>query len=92
MAIINKVIVSSRLESGDSIDVSVKAVDKPLSLEDKALLERNITSKILPHVEDTLYFSVRKQSGLSGKNKENWNKLKTINDVNKVVNEIFEVK
>ena len=34
MAIINKVIVSSRLESGDSIDVSVKAVDKPLSLED----------------------------------------------------------
>ena len=61
MSVINKVVVSSRLESGDDIDVSVKAVDRPLSKEDKAKLDASISQKIVPFIDDVLYFRVRLQ-------------------------------
>ena len=55
----NKVIVMMRLENGNDIKCSVKATGKPLSDKDKKLLLNNIKNKMLPHIDDMLYFTVR---------------------------------
>lgn len=47
MSVINKVIVTCRLETGDDIDVSVKATDKPLGSKERKELDRRIAQSIL---------------------------------------------
>lgn len=59
MSVINKVIVTCRLKTGDDIDVSVKATDKPLGSKERKELDRRIAQSILPEVEDTLYYKIR---------------------------------
>lgn len=90
MSVINKVIVTSRLEDGNDIDVSVKAQDRPLSAKDRAELDSRIKHSIVPNISETLYLKVRLQSGTMGRNKDNWNKLHTIDDLNEVLDKIFK--
>lgn len=87
MAVINKVIVSSQLENGDSIDVSVKATDKPLSSKNRDDLNKKIQQYIIPALSETLYMRVRVTID---KKKDNWNKIKTIKELNGVLDKIFE--
>lgn len=87
LSVINKVIVTSQLDDGDSIDVSVKAVDKALTHDDKAELLRRIQQSIVPHLDETLYMKVRLTNG---KNKDNWNKIKTVSELNAILDKIFQ--
>lgn len=86
MSVINKVIVTCRLETGDDIDVSVKATDKPLDSKERKELDRRIAQSILPRVEDTLYYKIRLTNN---KKKDNWNKIETISEVNSILDSIF---
>lgn len=90
MSVVNKVIVTSRLETGDDINVSVKAEDRPFSSTDRKELDRRIAQSIIPNVENSLYFKIRLQQGVKGKDKSNWNKLKSIAEVNAILDEIFK--
>lgn len=86
MSVINKVIVTCRLETGDDIDVSVKAADKPLGSKERKELDRRIAQSILSKVEDTLYYKIRLTNN---KKKDNWNKIETISEVNSILDSIF---
>lgn len=86
MSVINKVIVTCRLETGDDIDVSVKAVDKPLGAKERNELNRRITQSILPCTDDTLYYKIRLTKD---KKKDNWNKIKSLIEVNTILDDIF---
>lgn len=86
MSVINKVIVTCRLETGDDIDVSVKAENKPLATKERKELDRRIVQSIIPHAEDTLYYKIRLTNN---KKKDNWNKLKTLSEVNSILDNIF---
>lgn len=86
MSVINKVIVTCRLESGDDIDVSVKTSDKPLGAKEREELNKRIVQNILPCSDDALYYKVRLTKD---KKKDNWNKLKTLAEVSKVLDDIF---
>lgn len=86
MSVINKVIVTCRLETGDDIDVSVKAENKPLATNERKELDRRIVQAIIPHTEDTLYYKIRLTNN---KKKDNWNKLKTLAEVNSILDDIF---
>lgn len=91
MSVINKVIVTSQLRTGDSIDVSVKALDRPFTDEDRQLLDTRIKQSIVPKIDDTLYFKVRKRSGINGKVKDNWNKIKSLADLSQLLDSVLEV-
>lgn len=86
MSVINKVIVTCRLETGDDIDVSVKAVDKPLGSKERKELDRRIVQAIVPHADDTLYYKIRLTKD---KKKDNWNKVKTLAEINTILDSIF---
>lgn len=86
MSVINKVIVTCRLETGDDIDVSVKATDKPLGSKERKEFDRRIAQSILSKVEDTLYYKIRLTNN---KKKDNWNKIETISEVNSILDSIF---
>lgn len=86
MSVINKVIVTCRLETGDDIDVSVKTTDKPLGSKERKELDRRIAQSISPEVEDTLYYKIRLTNN---KKKDNWNKIETISEVNSILDNIF---
>lgn len=86
MSVINKVIVTCRLETGDDIDVSVKATGKPLGSKERKELDRRIAQSILSKVEDTLYYKIRL---MNNKKKDNWNKIETISEVNSILDSIF---
>lgn len=86
MSVINKVIVTCRLETGDDIDVSVKAVDKPLGTKEREELNRRIIQSILPCTDDTLYYKIRLTRG---KKKDNWNKVKSLAEINSILDSIF---
>lgn len=90
MSVVNKVIVTSRLETGDDIDVSVKAEDRPFSSIDRKELDRRITQSLAPNIESSLYFKIRLQHGVNGKEKSNWNKLKSLDEVNAILDKIFK--
>lgn len=87
LSVINKVIVSSQLENGDSIDVSVKVTDKPLSIENREELDKKIQQSIVPALSETLYMRVRVTID---KKKDNWNKIKTIEELNNVLDKVFK--
>lgn len=82
--IVNKVIVMQRLDNGDENFVSVKANDRPFSSKDKSYLENNLL-KLIPSLEDTLYFTIRLTKNSK---KSNW-KCKTIKEVQDILEEIF---
>lgn len=84
--IINKVIVLVRLESGDSIECSVKVNDKKLSAKERKELDKRISQKIIPFVDESLYFTVR--ISIDGK-KDNY-KVKTLMELNSVLDSIFK--
>ena len=84
--IINKVIVLVRLESGDSIECSVKVSDKKLSAKERKDLDKRIIQKIIPFVDESLYFTVR--TSIDGK-KDNY-KVKTLMELNSVLDGIFK--
>ena len=86
MSVINKVIVTCRLETGDDIDVSVKAVDKPLGAKEREELNRRIIQSILPYTDDTLYYKIRLTKD---KKKDNWNKVKSLAEINGILDSIF---
>lgn len=86
MSVINKVIVTCRLETGDDIDVSVKAVDKPLGTKEREELNRRIIQSILPYTDDTLYYKIRLTKD---KKKDNWNKVKSLVEINSILDSIF---
>ncbi len=86
MSVINKVIVTCRLETGDDIDVSVKAVDKPLGTKEREELNRRIIQSILPYTDDTLYYKIRLTKD---KKKDNWNKVKSLAEINSILDSIF---
>lgn len=86
MSVINKVIVTCRLETGDDIDVSVKAVDKPLGTKEREELNRRIIQSILPCTDDTLYYKIRLTKD---KKKDNWNKVKFLSEINSILDSIF---
>lgn len=86
MSVINKVIVTCRLETGDDIDVSVKAVDKPLGVKEREELNRRIIQSILPCTDDTLYYKIRLTKD---KKKDNWNKVKSLAEINNILDSIF---
>lgn len=87
LSIINKVIVTSQLENGDTIDVSVKAIDKALTSKEKSDLCKRIKNSIIPHLDDTLYMKVRLTRD---RKKDNWNKIKTIEELMTILDNIFE--
>lgn len=87
LSVINKVIVSSQLENGNSIDVSVKVTDKPLSIENREELDKKIQQSIVPALSETLYMRVRVTID---KKKDNWNKIKTIEELNNVLDKVFK--
>jgi hypothetical protein len=86
LSVINKVIVTCRLETGDDIDVSVKAVDKPLGTKEREELNRRIIQSILPYTDDTLYYKIRLTKD---KKKDNWNKVKSLAEINSILDSIF---
>lgn len=86
MSVINKVIVTCRLETGDDIDVSVKAVDKPLGTKEREELNRRIIQSILPYTDDTLYYKIHLTKD---KKKDNWNKVKSLAEINSILDSIF---
>ena len=86
LSVLNRVIVSSQLDNGDSIDVSVKAIDRALSSKDRSELDSRIQQSIIPYLDDALYLRVRLTMG---KTKSNWNKIKTVAELNKILDEIF---
>lgn len=83
--VVNKIIVMQRLETGDENTVSVKAKDRPFTEKDREYLEQNLL-KLVPYIEDTLYFTIRTTRN---NKKDNW-KCKNISEVQGVLNEIFK--
>lgn len=87
LSVVNKVIVTIQLQDGDSVDVSVKAVDKPLTGENKFDLVKKIEHSIKPKLDDMFYMKVR----LTRDNKkDNWNKIHSMEDLMSILNGIFE--
>ena len=82
----NIVKLMARLENGDSILVSVKANDKPLSSKDKQTLLSKYNKSIKPVLEDVLYFTIRTTIN---DNKDNW-KCSSPDEVFSVLDCIFK--
>lgn len=89
MSVVNKIIVTCRLENGDSIDVSAKVENRNFSADDASKLLAGIEKKIVPHVEDTLYYQVRTWSGNAGQKRLNWKRLPTLDSLHKVIEEVM---
>lgn len=91
MSVVNRIIVTCRLENGDDIDVSAKVVGRSYSVEDVQKLNGAISKKIVPHVEDALHYQVRTWSGNGGKERRNWAKIKTLAELEQVISEVMVV-
>lgn len=87
MSVINKVIVTSQLQDGDTIDISVKAIDKPLSEKEKISLLKKIEHSLKPRLDDTLYMKIRLTKA---NKKDNWNKIKTLDELITILDDIFD--
>lgn len=89
MALVNRVIVSCRLENGDSLDVSTKVVGREFNVDDANKLGVKMARLFGPCVEDTLYYQVRSWSGEDGKVRRNWTKLKTQDALSDALKEVM---
>lgn len=89
MSVVNKIIVTCRLENGDSIDVSAKVENRNYSADDVAKFMASIDKKIVPCVEDTLYYQVRTWSGNAGQKRANWKRVPTLDALQKVIKEVM---
>lgn len=83
----NKVIVMLRLDDGDDKKVSIKAVDRNLSNEDKLELIERINHVLKPDDSNKLYYTIR--ATIRNK-KYNW-KEKTLNSVLERLEEVFSI-
>ena len=80
-----KIIVSARLESGDSITASTQREGTCFKKEDLYKILDGVNSRILPHEQDVLYYTIRVV--VAGK-KDNF-KLKTYTETYKKVEELL---
>ena len=92
MSVVNKIIVTCRLECGDPIDVSVKVENRPYTQEDKEKFCSKIAKLLVPVVDDTLYYQVRTWSGNAGKERRNWKRIQTMKELESVIQEVMVVK
>lgn len=81
----NRVIVMARFNDGDSIKVSVKAVDRGFTDSDFKYLKDKIDCSFKRHDYDILYFTVRRTLNDI---KDNW-KCKSFEELDKVLVEVF---
>lgn len=92
MSLVNRIIVTCRLESGDSIDVSAKTTSPGYSQNDVKKLRAKIVKQLEPVVDDTLYYQVRTWAGENGKERRNWSRLPDLESLYKVIEEVMVMK
>lgn len=90
MSLVNRIIVSGRLDSGDTVDVSLKVVGRPYNEGDLAKLCEKIAKQLVPCEQDILYYQVRTWSGNGGNKRKNWAKLPTMDALSQVVSEVMK--
>lgn len=81
--VVNTCKVMQRLETGDSITCTVKAIDRAFGKIDEVKIKTDISHKFHKDTEEVLYYTVRKK--LNGV-KNNW-KVKTLKDVMNILEE-----
>lgn len=85
MSVVNRVVVTCRLENGETVDVSSKAVGRGYNEKDVKLLQEKLERNILTKVEDTLYYQVRTWSGEGGKDRKNWSRIATVDELREIL-------
>lgn len=89
MSDVNRIIITCRLESGDSLDLTAKAVNRNYSADDVKLMRSKIEKQFAPRVDDTLYYQVRVRSGVAGKTKRNWSRVKSLEALDEIIQEVM---
>ena len=89
MSLVNRIVVTCRLENGDTVDASAKITGKQYSDADKRKLLDKIDKQFRPCVEDTLYYNVRTWSGENGKERRNWSRVPNLEALLGVVEEVM---
>lgn len=91
MSLVNRVIVTCRIENGDSIDVSVKALGRDYNKDDVQKLGMKMAKLFGQHTDDTLYYQVRSWSGEGGKTRRNWSRLRKADELSDVLKDVMGV-
>lgn len=89
MSIVSKIIVSGRLENGDTVDVSLKVTNRAFSTADASVIRERISDKLKPCVDDTLYYQVRTWGGNAGRDRKNWSRVPTLDALDEVISEVM---
>ena len=89
MSLENRIIVSGRLESGDTVDVTMKVKNREYSQEDLTKLRADVEKKLVPCESDTLYYQVRTWSGNGGRKRRNWSRIKTLGELIEVISDVM---
>lgn len=78
-------------DTGDEVDVSVKATNDVFTVEDKNKLKDYVAKKLIPMVDDALYFRVKYKEKV-GKLKANTESIKAVNiaQLDTAINNIFK--
>lgn len=92
MSVVNKIIVTCRLECGDPIDVSAKVENRNFSPDEVQKFRDKIDKQLAPVVDDTLYYQVRTWSGNAGKERRNWKRVPDLKALDAVIEEVMVVK
>ena len=89
MSVVNRSLVTARMESGDTVDVSMKVTNRGYSAEEVAKLESRIDKEIVPVVDDTIHYQVRTWSGNGGKERKNWARIPNLEELRHIVHEVM---
>lgn len=89
MSVVNRIIVTCRLDNGDGIDVSAKAINRGFTQEEFEHVRAQIKKEFTPCRDDTLYYHVRARSGINGRDRRNWSRVLTLEELDKVVREVM---
>lgn len=89
MSLVNRVIVTCRLENGDSLDASVKADGRAFNSSDVEKLAMKMNKLFNTHADDIIYYQVRTWSGDGGAVRKNWARIKTTEELETVIKEVM---
>ena len=89
MSVVNRILVTGRLENGDAVDVSFKVTNRGYSTKEIDKFKQRIEKELVPRVDDTIYYQVRTWSGNGGRKRRNWSRIKTLGELIEVISDVM---
>lgn len=92
MSVVNRILVTCRLENGNTVDVSFKVTNRGYTADEATKFHQRLEKEIAPLVDDTLHYQVRTWGGNAGKDRKNWSKVPTMEKLYEIVSEVMKVE